>query len=131
MPFSKINLDAEISIKLQKIIDHFNAGESLLLSLLGEGREKMLAITNQEQSYAWAVRSLEREQMEKTLASGNYQPAPSQLIPKIPYPTLSATQYVPTPPTPPLSSEATILAESRKKLEESIKDLTLLNLSLQ
>jgi hypothetical protein len=118
MPFNKINLDADTNAKLQTFASLYNSLETAL-TLLGDGREKMLAITNLEQSYLWLVRCIEREQIEKTL---NHIPNT-----KPTYQSPPTFPNIPIPPAKPLSSEATILAESRNKLDslmDSIKNLT-------
>jgi len=109
MPFNKIYLDSEADIKLQNIIAMYSTVESALV-LLPDSREKMLAITNLEQSFLWLVRSIEREQLERNFRQGH-------AVPKSAIPEQKTN----------LSPEASILAESKVKLEslaESIKELT-------
>jgi hypothetical protein len=118
MPFNKVNLDAEISAKLQSISTLYSSLEATL-SGQGDCREKFLAITNLEQSFMWLVRMCEREQMEKVLNS--------QVVYKQPQQQTQQPLYNPAAPVKPMSPNATILAESRIKLDSlmsSIKELT-------
>ena len=112
MPFNKIVLDAEASAKLQNITSIYNSLESSL-GQLDDCREKMWTVTCLEQSHMWLTKAVEREQLERNFRAG--QSMPQQ-------------QPIPTPvkQTPAMSPDASILAESRQKIDsllDSIKDL--------
>jgi hypothetical protein len=113
MPFNIITLDAESTSKLQNITSIYNSMESALTTMVGDGREKIWAITHLEQSHMWLVKAIEREQLEKNFRSG--QTAQAQPTPEV------------SQPAPNLSSDAKVLADSRQKLDsllDSIKELT-------
>jgi len=111
MPFNKIVLDSEASAKLQNITSIYNSLESSLAQL-DDCREKMWAITSLEQSHMWLTKAIEREQLERNFRVG--QSVPQQ-------------QQQPSVVNPTMSPDASVLAESRQKIEsllDSIKDLT-------
>ena len=118
MPFNKIVLDAEASAKLQNITSIYNSLESSLAQL-DDCREKMWAVTSLEQSHMWLTKAIEREQLERNFRAGQSLPPQTQAVPQ--------QQPIKQAATPPMSPDASILAESRQKIDsllDSIKDLT-------
>ena len=115
MPFNKIVLDAEASAKLQNITSIYNSLESSLAQL-DDCREKVWTLTSLEQSHMWLTKAIEREQLERNFRAG--QSVPQQ--PQQPQPQAA-------PASASMSPDASVLAESRQKIEsllDSIKDLT-------
>ena len=120
MPFNRIVLDVESSAKLQNITSIYNSLESSLSSLLGDSREKVWALTHQEQSHMWLVKAVEREQLERNFRVGqaNQLEHPNS----VPQQPQSQAQ-----PQSGLSPSAKVLADSREKIDgllSSIKELT-------
>ena len=106
---NKLHLDTNALAKLQHLTAIYDSLETAL-SLHADCREKLLAIANLEQSHMWIVKTIEREQLEHNFRSGHSMP-----------------QQQEEKSEPKLSPEATVLAESRFKLDSlmsSIKDLT-------
>lgn len=116
MPFNiNLQLDSTTLTPLQNITAVYDSLESAIMSLYADCREKSLAITNLEQSHMWLVKMVERSQLEQNFRSGQSMPQPKTEIKQ------------PVPPSPPLSADAKLLAESRAGLDtliDSIKDLT-------
>jgi hypothetical protein len=118
MPFNKIALDGETNAQYQNITSIYNALDSAL-SQLEDSREKFLTITNLEQSHMWLVKTLERSQLERNFRSGNSIPQQPVQQPATPSPSPKQETK--------LSPDASVLAESRQKLDSllsDIKDLT-------
>lgn len=119
MPFNKIVLDAESSAKLQNITSIYNSLESSLSTLVSDSREKIWAITHQEQSHMWLVKAIEREQLERNFRAG--QATQLEQPSSVPQPQPQAQ------PQNDLSPSAKVLADSREKIDgllSSIKELT-------
>ena len=127
MPFNKIALDGETNAQFQNITFVYNALDSAL-SQLEDCREKFLTITNLEQSHMWLVKTMERSQLERNFRSGNSMP-PQPQPPQSPVQPKPVQQPVPSPKpdSSKLSPDASVLADSRHKLDSllsDIKDLT-------
>lgn len=119
MPFNKIILDGETNAQYQNITSIYNSLDSAL-SQLEDSREKFLTITNLEQSHMWLVKTLERSQLERNFRSGNSIPQQPVQQPATPSPSPQKQETK-------LSPDASVLAESRQKLDSllsDIKDLT-------
>lgn len=115
MPFNKIVLDTEASTKIQNLTSIYNSLESALAQL-DDSREKMWTLTCLEQSHMWLTKAIEREQLERNFRTGQSMPAQDSSAPTL------VKQADPS-----MSPDASVLAESRQKLEslfDSIKDLT-------
>ena len=118
MPFNKIVLDAESSAKLQNITSIYNSLESSLSTLVSDSREKIWAITHQEQSHMWLVEAIEREQLERNFRAGQATQL-EQPTSSVPQQQAQAQEN--------LSPSAKVLADSREKIDgllSSIKELT-------
>jgi len=118
MPFNKIVLDAESSAKLQNITSIYNSLESSLSTLVSDSREKIWAITHQEQSHMWLVKAIEREQLERNFRAGQATQL-EQPTSSVPQQQAQAQEN--------LSPSAKVLADSREKIDgllSSIKELT-------
>lgn len=111
MPYNtNLPLDEESAAKLKHLTAIYESLDTAL-SILGDCREKFLAITNLEQSHMWLIRTIEREQLERNFSKN----------------TAASKKEVAPPPTTELSPSAAVLADSREKLDslmQSIKDLT-------
>lgn len=121
MPFNKIILDGETNAQYQNITSIYNSLDSAL-SQLEDSREKFLTITNLEQSHMWLVKTLERSQLERNFRSGNSIPQQPVQQPATPSPSPQKQKQETK-----LSPDASVLAESRQKLDSllsDIKDLT-------
>lgn len=121
MPFNKIVLDAESSAKLQNITSIYNSLESSLSTLVSDSREKIWAITHQEQSHMWLVKAIEREQLERNFRAG--QATQLEQPSSVPQPQAQAQPQQQGD----LSPSAKVLADSREKIDgllSSIKELT-------
>jgi len=117
MPFNKIVLDAESSAKLQNITSIYNSLDSSLATLIGDSREKVWAMTHQEQSHMWLVKAIEREQLERNFRAGQAT--------QLEQPSSVLQQQA--QPQSGLSPSAKVLADSREKIDgllSSIKELT-------
>jgi len=103
MPFNKVELDEEITMKLQNLTTLYNSLEAYISSLT-DSREKLWTLACLEQSHMWLVKTVEREQLEK-----NYRTSSQPKVEEKP------------------ASNVQILVESREKLDSllgSIQALT-------
>ena len=117
MPFNhnNIQLNTHLLAKLQHITTIYDSLETAL-TMQPDCRQLLNAITHLEQSHMWLVKALEREQLEQNFRNGQSMPQQQQPL-TVPSP----------PPSPKLSPDATVLAESRIQLDNlmgSIKELT-------
>ena len=142
MFYRSANLDKDAEDKIQNLNAAYTKIEEILTTL-PEGRAVLFAQTNLDQSYMWAIRSVEEAMLEKKATPVQPKapmvtappvqpkapmaapvPAPAPVIPP---PIAPSIPMMPTIPIPTPTTDADILAQSTVQLDSlmtGIKELT-------
>ena len=135
--FEAVAFDDVSNDKIEKLRYVYTQIEKELLVLL-DSREKLYSYQNLEQSFMWAVKSVEREQFERNaafLAQATIQPPPPAVPPPQTFLVQPPAPIFTQPPAPiftqpqhtQMSPEAAVIAEGNVKMQDlvaSIKELT-------
>jgi hypothetical protein len=147
MFYRSVNLDKEAEDSIQKLNAIYTKVEEIIATL-PESRAALFAQTNLDQSYMWAVKSVEDAMLlrmaQKTKAAPAAPleqpkapmattpppvvPAPvAPVMPVIPVAPPTPAPVMPVIPVPPPTTDAEVLAQSRVQLDSlmsGIKELT-------